>query len=203
MLKMRESKRTLTEKTFYEIQENASVNKKEMVEMYLENIFKTINDDFYKSETRLYHIGTFVLAKRNNKTHNPYYTKIIYSKILRDYIKKDKTQEKLNKFYEKYSKKVIDKSKIIADVTSKIKLDPIDENLRTKRFYIYKILDEGYEHFRKYIWQMLSKGYLLDMGNKIIHVGRNKKFNYVLSQKNKAEEIVKINNKILDVEDKR
>jgi len=51
---------------------------------------------------------------------------------------------------------------------------------------IYKIIDSSYDSFKELFYDFMILGYTIDIGNKLLHIGKNKKFGFVLSQKNKT-----------------
>ena len=191
----KDTKNKIQKKAFELIQDAENIsNSKDMVKIFLELMYDTINDELLLKEVNLVYIGTFKLLSRNGKKSNAIYPKVIYSKNLRAKVKRAEVQEQIAKKYEDNCLTILS-----FDDLKKYTLLKFDEEITAeqvaKKSFVYSILDEGYNVFKETFLQYFFEGYMIDMGIKILHIGKNKKYGYALSQKNKQAQLLAINKK--------
>ena len=194
---LKETKNTMQERAFDKIQSIEGIrNKSDIVRVFLELMYSIINNEILDKEINLVYIGTFKLLKRNGKKSNAYYIKVIYSKKLREKIKKEETQAHIDKFYQKNYLRIIPFDELKNVTLEKFELDEVSQEQIHTRSFVYDLLDDAYNILKETFFEYLFSGHMIDMGNKILHIGKNKKYGYVLSQNNIQAQLLALNQKI-------
>ena len=194
---LKETKNTMQERAFEEIHAMGGIKyKSDTVRVFLELMYSIINNEILDKEINLVYIGTFKLLKRNGKKSNAYYIKVIYSKKLREKIKKEETQAHIDEYYKKNYLRIIPFDELKKITLKSFELEEVSQEQIHTRSFVYDLLDNAYNTFKETFFEYLFSGHMIDMGNKILHIGENKKYGYVLSQKNKQAQLLAINQKI-------
>lgn len=178
--------------------EDKTLEESDVSKIFIENLFRYLEEITYMQNIYLHKIGTFAVTQRKNKSNMSLYVQFIPSKYLKQFVKEkkhihdkiDSPENELKSFVDfkikaKDEQKVTKyKKDIIKEVVSRASTMKIDIETMNNPSHVKPILLRVYNIFLEIIQEYLMHRYIINMSIKEIYINNNKKYGFVIGQRN-------------------